>query len=126
MPQNKGWSTVQIREEIKTKFKEIYKKDKKRPVNQTFNGYMDELFKKIISHNEQLEKYGSLMEISKISNNEIEIIDRRKLEKRIVTIYIDKQLRCSMDGKNDCVHIGFCLAIPETYKEFVNKSIEFQ
>ena len=127
MPQRGGWTTIQIREDVKERFKKIYQKDRKRPGNQTFNGYMDELFKKIVTYNEQLDKYGQFIEFSSINGNEIELIDRRKSEKKIVTIHIDKEnkiVRCLSDNIENCIHIGFCFSTPELYLILLEKGIK--
>lgn len=33
---------------------------------------------------------------------------------------VKKELICETDKRNDCLHVGFCYAIPETYKILID------
>ena len=49
MPQKKGWSTIQIREDVKNNLLELYNNDKKRPSNQKFTAYLDLILKNTVA-----------------------------------------------------------------------------
>ncbi|HZL22220.1 MAG TPA: hypothetical protein VFC05_02770, partial [Nitrososphaeraceae archaeon] len=114
MPQKKGWSTIQIREDVKNNLLELYNNDKKRPSNQKFTAYLDLILKNTIAFNKQITEYGPFLEFNSAIDNYIAIKDNTM--NRLVTIYINskkKELQCDFCEKTDCLHIGFCFAVPE-------------
>lgn len=117
MPRKAGWDTLQVREEIKEDLKEIWTADNKKPLNQKFSGYINNILMQVVEYQEILKRHGPLMEIISVSENMINIYDH--LRKQPVTVYLDTKtmkLRCSNHINSDCVHVGFCFGIPETYK----------
>lgn len=120
MGQKKGWLTVQVREEVKNNLFDIYNKDKKRPSNQKFTAYLDLILKNTIEFNKQVTKYGPFLEFTSAIDNHIVVKDNTM--NRLVTIFINsknKELQCDFCQKTDCLHIGFCYAVPEIYKVLI-------
>jgi hypothetical protein len=120
MPQKKGWLTVQVREEVKNNLLELYNKDKKRPSNQKFTAYLDLMLKNTIEFTKQITEYGAFLEFISAIDNHIAVKDNTI--NRLITIYINskrKELQCDFCEKNDCLHIGFCFAVPEIYKVLI-------
>ena len=120
MPQKKGWSTVQIREDVKNNLLNLYNNDKKRPSNQKFTAYLDLILKNTIAFNKQITEYGPFLEFTSAIDNHIAVKDNTM--NRLVTIYINskkKELQCDFCEKIDCLHIGFCFAVPEIYKVLI-------
>lgn len=120
MPQKKGWSTIQIREDVKNNLLELYNNDKKRPSNQKFTAYLDLILKNTIAFNKQITEYGPFLEFNSAIDNHITVKDNTM--NRLVTIYINskkKELQCDFCEKTDCLHIGFCFAVPEIYKVLI-------
>ena len=120
MPQKTGWLTVQIREDVKNNLFDIYNKDKKRPSNQKFTAYVDLILKNTIEFNKQVTKYGPFLEF--ISAIEDHIVVKDNTMNRLVTIFINsknKELQCDFCEKTDCLHIGYCYAVPEIYKVLI-------
>ncbi len=116
----KNWDTVQVRTEIKTKLVQIYEEDKRKPQNQKFNAYFDNLLSRLVEHDEQLKHYGPFIEYKDANENMIYLYDHRI--KKSVDVYINgkkKELQCHSDNTHCCVHVGFCFAIPEVYKVLI-------
>ncbi|NOJ28823.1 MAG: hypothetical protein DA328_01490 [Nitrososphaeraceae archaeon] len=119
--QKKGWLTVQIREQVKNSLLEIYNQDRKRPENQSFTAYLDQLLKDTISFNKQVTEYGPFLEFSSAIDNHIAIKDNTM--DRLVTVYINadkKELQCDFCHKTNCLHVGFCFVIPEVYSVLID------
>jgi len=119
--QKKGWLTVQIREQVKNSLLEIYNQDRKRPENQSFTAYLDQLLKDTISFNKQVTEYGPFLEFSSAIDNHIAIKDNTM--DRLVTVYINadkKELQCDFCNKTNCLHVGFCFVIPEVYSVLID------
>jgi hypothetical protein len=89
MPQKKGWSTVQIREDVKNNLLDLYNKDNKRPSNQKFTAYLDIILKNTVAFNKQITEYGPFLEFNSAIENHIAIKDNTM--NRLVTIYINSK-----------------------------------
>ena len=89
MPQKKGWSTIQIREDVKNNLLELYNNDKKRPSNQKFTAYLDLILKNTIAFNKQITEYGPFLEYNSAIDNHIAVKDNTM--NRLVTIYINSK-----------------------------------
>ena len=114
MSQKKGWSTIQIREDVKNNLLELYNNDKKRPSNQKFTAYLDLILKNRIAFNKQITVYGPFLEFNSAIDNHIAVKDNTM--NRLITIYVNskkEELQCDFCEKTDCLHIGFCFAVPE-------------
>ena len=111
---------MNVRREVKKKLLQIYTKDDKRPQNQKFNAYLDNILTEMVKHQEKLEEYGHFLQFIEARDNWINILDHR-LGKSAV-IFIDsknKQLHCEFDNEIDCLHVGFCFAVPKVYDKLV-------
>jgi hypothetical protein len=120
-----GWKTFSIRNERLQQLTLIYKEDKNRPSNQEFGGWFDNLLLRYVEHNEALRRYCPFLEFKSTSENMIHLFDH-KLNKTI-DIYINgkkKELQCENDDRIDCLHIGFCFAIPEVYKVLIENGFK--
>jgi hypothetical protein len=116
----KGWRTVTVREERLSGLDALYQQDKKRPKNQEFGGWFDNLLLQYVEFHEQLKEYGPFLEFKDTSENMIHLYDHRT--HRSIDIHIHgkkRELQCQDDHTTDCVHIGFCFAIPEVYKVLI-------
>ncbi|MGZ5510606.1 MAG: hypothetical protein ACXWFC_09045 [Nitrososphaeraceae archaeon] len=80
MPQKKGWSTIQIREDVKNNLLELYNNDKKRPSNQKFTAYLDLILKNTIAFNKQITEYGPFLEFNSAIDNHIAIKDNTMID----------------------------------------------
>lgn len=124
MPQNPNWRTLPVRKEVKTKLKHIWATDKKRPKTQKFSGYVDNLLSSLVEFQEGLREYGPFLEF-RGADNTISLYDH--LKHRSVDVHIDgenRKLYCEVDKKSDCVHVGFCFAVPEVYKVLIEEGFK--
>jgi hypothetical protein len=125
MPQNPNWRTLPVRKEIKTKLKQIWAADKKRPKTQKFSGYVDNLLSVMVEFQEELSRYGPFLEF-RGADKTISLYDH--LKNKSIEIYIDtkeKKLHCEADNKSaNCLHVGFCFAIPEVYKVLIERGFK--
>ena len=121
-----GWRTVSIKEDRLEKLKEIFDTDNKKPKNQYFNAWLDNLLLNMVEHQERIRKYGPFLEFLNMKNIEEIILSDYKLDK-IIHIFIKKEkkeLHCDYCKKNNCVHIGFCYNVPEVYNKLVESSFK--
>lgn len=116
----KGWKTFSIRNERLEKLTQIYEEDKKRPSNQEFGGWFDEFLAQYCEYVDSLKTYGPFLEFWNAEGNTINLYDHKLKEP--VPVYLDgpdKCLKCSKCKTQNCIHIGFCFAIPEVYKVLI-------
>ena len=116
----KGWRTFSIRNERLEQLTDIYQHDTKRPSNQEFGGWFDELLLQLYDNVKTLREYGPFLEFWNAEDNMINIFDHKLQEP--VSIFLDgpnKCLKCSKCKRQECLHIGFCFAIPEVYKVLI-------
>ncbi len=117
----KGWTVLTVRDGIKEKLVSLYENDPKRPRNQKFAAYLDNLLAEYVEYHEKLQQYGPFVEYKDKRENYIELYDYRKHQ--YVNVYVDdkeKQLRCDADNSTDCYHVGFCYAIKEVYEILID------
>ncbi|AFU57260.1 hypothetical protein Ngar_c03420 [Candidatus Nitrososphaera gargensis Ga9.2] len=117
----KGWTVLTVRDQVKSRLEEIYEKDTKRPKNQKFTAYLDNLLTQYIDYHEKLQQYGPFIEYKDKRDNYVELYDHRK--RQYVNVYIndqEKQLFCEFDNSADCCHVGFCFAIKEVYEILID------
>ncbi|MGD1837485.1 MAG: hypothetical protein ACPKPY_05445 [Nitrososphaeraceae archaeon] len=123
----KGWTAISIKNTVYERLEQIYKRDNKKPQNQKFTPWFEDFLLTFTTYNEKLERYGPFLELSNIEGNEIEIIDRRGKDKRMITVYVsgeNKKLYCYQDDSNNCTHIGFCFAVPKIYNALINRGFK--
>jgi len=116
----KGWRTVNIRETRLHDLNNIYENDRKRPKNQEFSGWLDNLLFVYAEFQKELKQYGPFIEYKDANENIIYLYDHRI--KQSVDVYINgkkKELQCQADERTDCLHVGFCYAIAEVYKVLI-------
>ncbi|HEX7033057.1 MAG TPA: hypothetical protein VF172_08660 [Nitrososphaera sp.] len=117
----KGWTVITVRDGIKEKLVSMYENDPKRPKNQKFSAYLENLLTDYVEYHEKLRQYGPFVEYKDKRDNYIELYDYRKHQ--YVNVYVndkEKQLRCDMDNSNDCYHVGFCYATREVYEILID------
>jgi hypothetical protein len=115
-----GWETVQLRKNVKEALQEIYINDTKRAENQKFSAWFDNMLSEYIEYNKELATYGPFLEYWNAHGNMINLFDHRTQEP--VSVFLDgpdKLMKCSKCKTKDCVHVGFCFAIPEVYKVLI-------
>lgn len=118
----KGWKSVSHRDEIIQRLESIYREDRKRPKNQKFNAWFDGLLDEFVEYNEKLKEYGAYLEAQMIEYNYALLMDNLKRKHVFVNICREgKALYCEEDASTDCMHVGFCLALPKVYKVMLDR-----
>lgn len=121
----KGWKTFSIRNERLEQMIQIYEEDKRRPSNQEFGGWFDEFLNQYCEYIEALKTYGPFLEFWNAEGNIITLYDHKLKEP--IPVYLDgpdKVLKCSKCKRTDCLHIGYCFAIPEVYKVLIQNGFK--
>lgn len=108
------------------KLEKLYEKDAKRPKNQKFSNWVDELLSNYADYHNKLEEYGPFIDYVGPGDSYINLYDHNL--GRSVTITIDsrgkeRKLHCDVDDDNDCVHVGFCFGHKEIYPLLIDKGI---
>jgi hypothetical protein len=120
-----GWTPISVTVQLSERLRSIYDVDKNRPENQKFGAWVNNLLFKYVEFNQDLRKYGPFLEFKSTSENMIHLFDH-KLNKS-VDVYINgkkKELQCENHNRNDCLHIGYCFAIPEVYKVLIESGFK--
>lgn len=120
-----GWTTITVSDERFRGIKSIFENDKRRPQNQRFGSWFDNLLHEMIAYEEDLQKYGSFISIETISENHIILSDH--ITKKHIFVNLNsqaKRLECEQDNASDCIHVGFCLAIPSIYRILVKRGFK--
>jgi len=116
-----GWTNLTVRVEVKHQLEAIYKKDDKRPPNQTFNAYIDNFLMDYIDYNKKLREYGAFLEFNNAFDNHILLTDNFLHKPVVVTVKAEaKKLWCETHDNDCCVHIGFCFGIKKVYEKLID------
>jgi hypothetical protein len=111
-----GWRGVSLREEMVDKVEHARERKYTNPrTRPALGAFVEELLYDVIEGDEELRRYGPLLEELAVDDNRILIKDNRRNEIAELT-FRDKVLFCSLDDSDNCVHIGFAWAIPKVYK----------
>lgn len=122
----KGWVPISVREGVKQKLEQIYNMDTKRPQNQRFTAYIENILLEFVEHDERVRKYGAFLEVASYSDNHILIMDRevgKHFFVQIASEHKNAKLYCQEDASKNCVHVGFALGLPQVYKLLVSKGM---
>lgn len=117
------WSTLTVRNELKERLQRIFESDPKRSKNQKFGSWLDNLLYDIVDHDETVQRYGNFLEVEGLTDNHVLIMDNWKGNHFFVQISAEDKgaLFCQEDGSTTCLHVGFCLALPQVYKALIRK-----
>lgn len=119
----KGWVPISVREGVKQRLEQIYNSDKDRPKNQKFTAYVDNLLSDIVDNDQRLREYGSFMELINCDVNYVMLKDYFSGKYIIVEMAVKSGvlLYCQEDNSGSCIHVGFCLALPQVCKALIDK-----
>lgn len=116
MPLSNGWTNITIRAELKQKLEQLFESEKSRyRKGSTFTAYVNGLLWEFIENDEHLRRYGPFLKWIGPHDNLLLLYDNA-LERTVEVEVREKELYCREDKENDCVHVGFCFAIPEVYR----------
>jgi hypothetical protein len=122
----KGWFPISVSEHLGQRLATLFTKDRKRPENQKFSPWVNNILLKYVEFQEQQKEHGPFLEFKDADENMVTLYDHEK--RKSLTVYIDvkkKKLQCEYhNNKTDCLHVGFCYAIPEVYLMLINNGFK--
>ncbi|MFN4337397.1 MAG: hypothetical protein ACK4FV_07500 [Candidatus Nitrosocaldus sp.] len=93
---------------------EEYIKSEKRFEGRTFSNAAKTILLEYIEFNKQLKRYGPFLKFIGAEGNLVFIYDH--FIDRIVEVEVrEKKMYCRHCESENCIHIGFCFAVPELY-----------
>jgi hypothetical protein len=105
---DKGFHSINVTEEVYGKVKLKAEKEKK-----SITAYASHILASYMEADEKLSRYAPFIEVVGFEGNSI-ILRDHKLN-RIIEVYLhEKEITCVHDDSKDCVHVSFCLALPQT------------
>lgn len=120
MPTGK-WKTVSLRKARLDDLEVVYDEDTKRPRTQEFGAWLDSVLYNFVHFSQELKKFGPFLSVMSVSKTMINLYDH--MSDMPVSIDIDvksKKLKCRVHKKFDCIHVGYCYAIPEIYDALIS------
>lgn len=110
-----GQKTVTVSKKSFEKLNKLYVTERTKQPNLSFASFISE------SALVELERRKILREAQLVSligfgDDSVILKDARK-ENQLIEVQIrDKKLKCITEGRSDCIHVGFALALPEVRK----------
>lgn len=127
MPFSQSMSTMGVRNEVKQRLKQKLAEEQAsgRHKGVTLNTYLNLLLLEVLEQDDYLKKYGPFLSWIGVHENLLLVHDYA-LQKTIdVEVHDDKKiLYCREHRSSDCVHVGFCFAIPDVYKVLVERGFK--
>ena len=107
---DKGFRTITIAEQVYEKVKLKAEQEKK-----SIASYATQVLASVIEADDRLSRYAPFIEVVGFEGNAA-ILRDHKVD-RIIEVYMHKkELMCVYDGSKECVHVSFCLALPQVRK----------
>lgn len=120
-----GFKSITVSEYVYNKFFKVYEKrrnDLELKGITSFSGYLTSMMEETMIKHEAFAKQAPFMEKISIDIDRVLLKDNKK--NRIVEVILKNgELRCLVDEKTDCIHIGFVYSLPEIYMIMNNKGI---
>lgn len=120
-----GFKSITVSENVYNKFFKVYEKrknDLELKGITSFSGYLTSMMEETMIKYEAFAKQAPFMEKISIDIDRVLLKDNKK--NRIVEVILKNgELRCLVDEKTDCIHIGFVYSLPEVYMIMNNKGI---
>ena len=120
-----GFKSITVSENVYNKFFKSYEHSRSglelKGIT-SFSGYLTSMMEEVMLKNETFAKHSPYIEKLSIEGNVIILRDNKV--NRIVEIALENgELRCLLDQKKDCIHIGFVYSLPQVYEILVEKTI---
>ena len=120
-----GFKSITVSEYVYNKFFKVYEKrknDLELKGITSFSGYLTSMMEETMIKHEAFAKQAPFMEKISIDIDRVLLKDNKK--NRIVEVILKNgELRCLVDEKTDCIHIGFVYSLPEVYMIMNNKGV---
>ena len=117
------WTGLTVRTDVKEKLQRIFENDPNRVRNQKFGSWLDNLLSDLL-FDERIKKYGMFLTVESMNDNRVTIMDdwNRKHFFHVDILPGDQVvLYCQEDASSECIHVGFCLALPQVYQALIRK-----
>jgi hypothetical protein len=113
-----GFSVITIHSQAHDRARSLYEEMVRsgKIKNKSFSKYVNDLILETIEADEALSLAAPHIEKSALVGNSVLLKDNKL--GRMVEVQIqgkEKDLFCTYDKRNDCVHVGFSYAIPQVY-----------
>lgn len=120
-----GFKSITVSENVYNKFFKSYERSRSglelKGIT-SFSGYLTSMMEEVMLKNETFAKHSPYIEKLSIEGNVIILRDNKV--NRIVEIALENgELRCLLDQKKDCIHIGFVYSLPQVYEILVEKTM---
>ncbi|HEY7777788.1 MAG TPA: hypothetical protein VIA09_04535 [Nitrososphaeraceae archaeon] len=116
---NKGQKTVTVSGETLKKLERRFELEKRKNPKISFASFIaDSAIIELQRRN--ILKESQLISVVSFDDNILTLKDHRKKQRFIEVQLIDKKLKCLTDDSQDCIHVGFALALPEVRKVLKN------
>jgi hypothetical protein len=120
-----GFKSITVSENVYNKFFKVYEKrknDLELKGITSFSGYLTSMMEETMIKHEAFAKQAPFIEKISIDIDRVLLKDNKK--NRIVEVILKNgELRCLVDEKTDCIHIGFVYSLPEVYMIMNSKGI---
>jgi hypothetical protein len=120
-----GYKSITVSENVYNKFFGVYERSKRELELKgitSFSGYLTSLMEEMMNRYEVFAKQAAFIEKVSIDRDRVIVKDNKK--GRIAEVLLkDGELRCLLDERVDCVHVGFVYSMPELYRIIKNKSV---
>ena len=120
-----GYKSITVSENVYNKFFAVYERSKRELELKgitSFSGYLTSMMEEMMNRYEVFAKQAPFIEKVSIDRDRVIVKDNRK--GRIAEVLLkDGELRCLLDERVDCVHVGFVYSMPELYRIIKNKSV---
>lgn len=119
----KGWVPISVREGVKQRLERIYNSDTKRPPNLKFTAYVENMLQGIIDNYERVREYGQFLEVLSFSDSHVLLDDHYQNGRFFVELSTrpEAMVFCQEEASTICMHVGYCLALPEVHRALINK-----
>jgi hypothetical protein len=120
-----GYKSITVSENVYNKLFGVYERSKRELELKgitSFSGYLTSMMEEMMNRYEVFAKQAPFIEKVSIDRDRVIVKDNRK--GRIAEVLLkDGELRCLLDERVDCVHVGFVYSMPELYRIIKNKSV---
>jgi hypothetical protein len=120
-----GYKSITVSENVYNKFFGVYERSKRELELKgitSFSGYLTSMMEEMMNRYEVFAKQAPFIEKVSIDRDRVIVKDNKK--GRIAEVLLkDGELRCLLDERVDCVHVGFVYSMPELYRIIKHKSV---
>ncbi len=116
-----GYKSVTVTQSVYDRYMKSYEQNKqkleRKGIN-SFTSYITSMLEELMERNEIFARYAPFLQEFGYdeANNVVYVKDNRTGRIAGISISKGKELRCDVDNRSDCVHVGFAYSIPTVYR----------